>query len=128
MPEPRSAELTARLRGDAEIVLWWASPLECQSALYRRHREAALPAAVLREALARLQALIEDIDFVAPTPRVRDRAARLLAAHPLRAADALQLAAALVWCDEAPRGDGFVSLDERLREAAQREGFVVAPL
>lgn len=120
-------EVTAWLRSDPEPVLWWASPLECHSALYRRHREETLPLVRLNEALARLRALAEDVDFIAPANRVRDRAARLLAAHPLRAADALQLAAALVWCDETPQGATFVSLDERLGEAARREGFAVLP-
>lgn len=66
-------------------------------------------------------------DIVAPTAPLRDRAGRLLAAHPLRTADALQLAAALAWCDDVPRGESFVCLDERLREAARREGFAVLP-
>jgi hypothetical protein len=47
--------------------------------------------------------------------------------HPLRAADALQLAAALVWVEEQPHGEGFVSLDGRLRDAAAREGFTLVP-
>ena len=64
---------------------------------------------------------------MAPTPRLRERAGWALAAHPLRAADALQLAAALVWSDESPTGEGFVSLDDRLREAARRQGFEVLP-
>ena len=55
------------------------------------------------------------------------RAMRLLTAHPLRPGDALQLAAALSWCGEKPAGAGFVCLDQRLREAAQREGFEVLP-
>ncbi len=128
VPDTRSTTLAALLRSDPEPVFWWASPVECQSALHRQHREDALPRTVLSEALARLQALAEDADFVAPTNRVRERAARLLAAHPLRAADALQLAAALVWCDEAPQGISFVCLDERLRGAARREGFGVTPV
>ena len=48
---------------------------------------------------------------------------RLLLSHPFRAADALQLASALVWCREQTAGAGFVSLDNRLRAAATREGF-----
>jgi hypothetical protein len=127
LPEARSPAVAAMLRSDVDLVLWWASPVECQSALYRRHREAPLPLAVLNEALRRLRELTEDADFIVPTNKVRARAGRLLAAHPLRAADALQLAAALVWCDEAPQGDAFVCLDERLREAARREGFVLRP-
>jgi len=58
---------------------------------------------------------------------VRARAQRLLAVHRLRAADSLQLAAALVWCRERPIGVGFVCLDDRLCGAAVREGFTMEP-
>ena len=101
--------------------------MECQSALYRRHREGQLTASQLEQALLRLTALVEDADVVAPTPRLRDRAGRLLAIHALRAADALQLASALVWCEDAPAGETLVCLDGRLRDAARREGFAVLP-
>ena len=127
LPEPRSVRLVSLLRNDADFALWWASPVECQSALYRRHGETALPIPLLNDALRRLARLSEDADVVAPTVRVRGRAGRLLAAHALRAGDALQLAAALVWCDDAPETATFVCLDERLREAARREGFGLAP-
>jgi uncharacterized protein len=43
--------------------------------------------------------------------------------HPLRAADALQLAAAVVAAERDPPSLEFVSLDDRLLEAASREGF-----
>jgi len=43
------------------------------------------------------------------------------AVHPLRAADALQLAAALVACDERPDVLAFVTLDDRIAEAASTE-------
>ena len=45
--------------------------------------------------------------------------------HPLRAADSLQLAAALASAEEDPSGVGFVCFDIRLNEAASREGFTV---
>lgn len=128
LPESRTTEVVSLLRADREPVLWWASPVECQSALHRRHREGALSASRLAEAIARLRSLTEDVDFIAPTSRVRDRAGRALAAHAIRAAGALQLAAALVWTDEVPREATFVCLDARLREAARREGFTVAPV
>lgn len=102
-------------------------PGGCQSALYRRHREDVLALSRLQEALLKLKVLGEDADFVTPTDRVRERAGRLLAAHPLRAGDALQPAAALAWCDEDPQGETFVCLDDRLREAARREGFPIPP-
>ncbi len=125
--EIQSAPMAALLRTDPGLVLWWASSVECQSAVYRRHREGELPLSLLDEALVRLRALVANADIIAPTSRVRERAGRLLAAHPLRAGDALQLAAALTWCNETPQGDAFVSLDDRLREAARREGFAVLP-
>jgi len=127
LPEPRSAVITEALAADREVTLWWGTPVECLSAIYRRHRESPVPAPLLTEALTRLRALVEDADAVSPTDEVRRRAGRLVAAHPLRAADALQLGAALVWCEEQPHGEAFVCLDDRLREAARREGFSLAP-
>ena len=49
------------------------------------------------------------------------------AAIPLRAGDALQLSAALTWTEDAPRGETFVCLDARLRDAASRQGFAIRP-
>ena len=127
LPEPRSAALTEALAADREVTVWWGTPVECLSALYRRHRDSPVPAPLLTEALSRLRALVEDADAVSPTDEVRRRAGRLVAAHPLRAADALQLGAALVWCEEQSHGEVFVCLDDRLREAARREGFSLMP-
>ena len=56
---------------------------------------------------------------------LRERAEGLLRRHPLRAGDALQLAAALTWAQSRPKGMRFLSLDARLSEAADREGFTV---
>lgn len=127
LPEGRSEALTRLLASDEEPVLWWGTPLECQSALQRRHRERPLTPAEQAAAADRPRLIVQHADSIAPTDDLRRRAARLLAFHPLRAADALQLAAALVWCEEQPHGEGFVSLDDRLREAAQREGFTIHP-
>ena len=115
--EGRSAAMAALLRSDKTPAIWWGSPVECQSALHRRRRGAVLSAGGLAEALARLVRLAEDVDVVAPTARLRERAGRALAAHPLRAADALQLAADRAETDSS----------ERLRDAAHREGFEVLP-
>ena len=62
-----------------------------------------------------------------PNDTLRNRAERLLAVHPLRTADALQLAAALSWCGQAPAGQDFVTFDQRLQDASSREGFTVLP-
>jgi predicted nucleic acid-binding protein len=126
--EARSPVMADLLRSDTTPVLWWASPVECQSALHRRRRDKSLTELELATALGRLQRLTDNVDVIAPTVKVRDRAGRLLAAHSLSGADALQLAAALAWCEEEPRGSRFVCLDTRLREAAQREGFAILPV
>jgi predicted nucleic acid-binding protein len=126
--EHRSAELTSLLSSDSEPTIWWASPVECRSAIFRRNRELPIPSETLRKALQRLEALVKDVDSVAATETVRQKAGRLLAVHPLRAADALQLASALVWCEDQPYEEKFICLDNRLREAARLEGFdVTAP-
>jgi hypothetical protein len=118
-----------RLRGlahDGDIVTWWLSPVEIRSAIERRAREGALGAS---ERQAALDTLVEvsgvwtEITAIAP---VRERAYRLLAVHQLRAADAAQLAAALVAAGDRPTGHEFVCTDERLAAAAGREGYRLA--
>ena len=101
--------------------------MECESALFRRDRERLLPRESVERALGRLGALVEDVYVVAPTLALRERAGRLLRGHPLRAGDALQLSAALAWIEDTPRGERFVCLDARLRDAASRQGFAILP-
>jgi predicted nucleic acid-binding protein len=62
---------------------------------------------------------------VQPTSAVRARALRLLRVHPLRAADAFQLGAALTAFKEATAGNVFLTADVRLAKAAALEGFEV---
>lgn len=50
---------------------------------------------------------------------------RLLRVHRLRAADAVQIAAAIVAADFQPGSLEFVTLDVRQADAAEREGFRV---
>jgi len=127
LPERRSATLTEALAAERELTIWWGSPVECLAAIHRRHRELPLPADALKSALERLRAIGEDADTIGAIEDVRRRAGRLVATHPLRAADALQLAAALAWCEDEPAGETFACLDERLRAAAGREGFTLLP-
>jgi predicted nucleic acid-binding protein len=127
LPASESATLGALIASDSRTAVWWGSPVECQSAVYRRHRAAPLPAALVDQAWQRLATVMANVDVVQPTAALHERAGRLLAVHPLRAADAFQLAAALAWCDDSPRGESFVCLDERLRDAARRERFTILP-
>ena len=118
-------EHTARLRQLVErgIVTWAVSRVEIASAIERRSREGRLGPEARFRALTALGELADawtEIHSLAP---VCERALRLLATHPLRAADAMQLAAALVAVSGRPRGHGFVCNDRRLLEAALREGF-----
>ena len=64
---------------------------------------------------------------IGPSQNLRDHALRLVAVHPLRTADALQLAAAVIWREARTANAGFACLDDRLRAAALREGFDVVP-
>ena len=112
---------------DPDIVAWWGSPIECLSALRRVIRMGQLDEAGAVAPRACLNSLWRTVVQVAPTEQVRTRAARLLAAYPLRAADAFQLGAALVWAQDRAADHEFVCLDDRLREAARQEGFSVLP-
>lgn len=125
--EPSSEAMLRLLGADEAMIAWWGTRVECASALRRRERAGALSASGARRALARLDDLAGSWSEVAPTDAVRISAARALAVHPLRAADALQLAAALVWRGERAPHRELICLDDRLRGAASREGFVLAP-
>ncbi|MBA3496332.1 MAG: hypothetical protein H0T86_04435 [Gemmatimonadales bacterium] len=93
------------------------------SALARLERDGALAGPGQRAASARLGALVAAWAEVEPGAVVREQAERLLRTHALRAADALQLAAAVVASGHRPPALPFVTLDQRLSEAARREGF-----
>ncbi|MCC6765885.1 MAG: hypothetical protein IT293_14605 [Deltaproteobacteria bacterium] len=97
------------------------------SALWHRRRAGEIDEAVRVSAEMSLAVLEKVWTTVEDAAHVDRRARRLLAVHPLRAADALQLAAALVACDERPDVLAFVTLDGRLGDAARREGFDVLP-
>lgn len=111
---------------DRDMYVWWSTELECVSAISRLERERKR-ADLVAQALDRLSVLASRWDEVIPGTAVREAARRLLRVHPLRASDALQLAAAVVFADQNPSAVEFLSLDDRLRDAAAREGFRVLP-
>jgi predicted nucleic acid-binding protein len=115
------------LQRDVVMVAWWGTDVECASALARLEREGRLDSSSVTQALARLDGLRNAWHEVLPSDAVREQARRVLRAHPIRAADALQLAAAVVASGQRPSTLPVVCLDERLGEAARREGFVVEP-
>ena len=125
LDEPRSAERRATVRRDPAIVTWWGSRIECASALNRLERDGRFKGDGLDRSLDQLGLLADSWIEIEPLEQVRKRAIRLLRLHPLRAADALQLAAALTAAGEDPQRLDLVSSDERLSAAARREGFRV---
>lgn len=112
---------------DPTVAVWWGSRIECVSALSRRERDRSLTRDHLRAARDRLDRLGRAWQELLPGESVRVAAERALAVHPLRAADALQLAAALTWRGAESSTAEFVCFDERLRDAAAREGFRLLP-
>ena len=117
---PRAEELLAE---DPSIAVWWATPVECVSAIVRKG--SGEPAT--GKAASRLAEFAGTWTEVPPSERLLDQAIRCLRVHGLRAGDALQLAAALVASDDRPDGLDIVTLHDRLRLAASLEGFRVLP-
>jgi uncharacterized protein len=126
--EPLSDKMRRMLEEDAGMVVWWATRVECVSAISRRAGEGSLGAEGEASARGLLDDLSESWTEARPTARLRGLAEQALTAHQLRAGDALQLASALIWSGSQPRGRAFVCLDERLRAAASRSGFVLLPV
>ena len=121
--EASSDTVAALLGRDPAIVSWWGTSVECASAIARLEREAGIDRVTARALQRRVSNAAREWSEVPAIDDVRAQAVRLLQMHPLRAADALQLAAAIVASDFAPSTLPFVTLDPRLADAAAREGF-----
>lgn len=125
--ESTSGFLEDLFRYDADVVLWWATPVECVSALARIPRERKFSPSDVQRAHGLLDLLLRGAFEVQPDDEIRKMAQYFVGKHRLRAADSLQLAAAIFFCEEQPRGFSFVCLDDRLSLAAMLEGFRVEP-
>ena len=123
--EPGRSALLEMLESDPVMVVWWGTSVELVSAVSRREREGALDPSVAAAAVDRVRKLERAWHQVVPSDAVRNRAQRLLRVHTLRAADSLHLAAALSVSSDDPASIRFITLDRRLRDAAQREGLDV---
>jgi predicted nucleic acid-binding protein len=126
LDEPGSGRVSSLFRTDPSQAVWCLTEVEAFSALARRSRR-GMTTEEARIARKTLEKLADSWEEVASLDAVRARAIRLLGSHSLRAADALQLAAALVFCDERTESLPFVCLDDRLSEAARKERFPVLP-
>jgi hypothetical protein len=126
LDEKQTPAIKRLYEDDPALTVWCLTDVEIGAAVSRRVREGLTEDRADRvhgdwTILARRWRPITSLDTVA------SRALRLVRTHPLRAPDALQLAAALVACGERPEALPFVCLDDRLRDAARREGFPVLP-
>jgi predicted nucleic acid-binding protein len=125
--EVSSWKLWELVRQDPEMVLWWATPVECAAALARIDGEGQVGKPVLEQSRRVLRSLVANASEVHPTEDVRASAENLVSKYTLRAADSLQLAAALFWRQGYTAGASFITLDRRLHVAAALEGFRVLP-
>jgi predicted nucleic acid-binding protein len=123
--EPTPRDLQALARHDSDMLVWWGSELERVAALGRLERAAALDAKAVALALDRLKKLANGWHEIEPNEIVGETAMRFLRVHPLRAADALQLAAAFIAAERRPASLQVITLDERLADADRREGFAL---
>lgn len=127
LEQPHSERAHALLAEDPDVVIWWGTPVECASAFARLRREGMLSDSEEAALARRLEGLRKIWYEMTPGDHLRAQALRVLRLHPLRAADALQLAAAMEWSG-SPASGSLVTFDERLATAAEREGFTVSGL
>jgi len=125
MTEATTRVVQGLAAADSAMLVWWATEVECASAIARLERDGALDATAAIDAFDRLKRLGQGWHEVDPSDAIREAAVRFLRVHQLRAADALQLAAAFVAAERRPSSFEIVTLDERLATAARKEGFVL---
>jgi predicted nucleic acid-binding protein len=123
--EPARERLLELYQQDSQVVAWWATSVEMACVVARREREGRISAAEAETALKAAKRLAAAWHEVVPSDAVRRTAERLLRVHPLRAADSMQLAAALIAANHDPATLELVCFDSRLSAAARREGFTV---
>jgi uncharacterized protein len=123
--ETATDAMVALASKDSAMLVWWATEVECASAIARLERDAALDERDAGEAFDRLTRFARSWHEVDASDAARETAVRFLRVHALRAADALQLAAAFIAAERRPSSLEIVTLDDRLATAARKEGFVV---
>ena len=114
---------------DSLMTVWWGTKVECASALARYERDPRLSASqAIGDGFRRLEDAAARWNEIAASASLKQMALVLLRRHELRAADALQLAAAAIAREEKGAAWEFVCADRQLLQAAIKEGFnVLAP-
>jgi uncharacterized protein len=125
--QPATAQGRRLQREFTRMVAWWGTPIEARSVFARLVRDERLTAEERAKAVRLLGQLRSGWDEILPSEKVRSLAEDLPDSHVIRAGDAAQLAAALVWCRERPKQRPLIAFDDRLRTAAAALGFSVPP-
>lgn len=122
------------IRRLSDITVSVLACVEVPAALWRKHRLGELDAADTQTLVAEFEAdyfgtaqKAPKLTAVVTTGALLDRAARLVAAHGLRAHDAVQLATAMTVRDVDAACASFAGFDSALRQAAAAEGFTLVP-
>lgn len=123
--EPRSVSAGKLWKQLPKKFVWWETSVEICSALARLERENLISSQKRINAEKRLDMLEKVWTEIQPHSRIKELARTFPAQYKMKAADSLQLAAALVWCNEQPKSSDFVSGDEKLVKVAEKIGFRV---
>lgn len=130
MDEPESETMRALLLEDQAILASFITPIEITSAIWRRLHKRELDLRSRADAESQFAHVSENWFAVREYQRIIDAALDVLARRRLRAADAIQLASAIVSVEigeQKPSSLPFVTLDDDLAAAADQEGFPVLP-
>lgn len=123
--EPSTPALRQLLARDPDVVVWMLTGVELLSVLGRLGRATPDLADLLPGLRLDAIELFKLWATVTHVEGVRRRGERLVGVHPLSAADAMQLGAALLASGDRPETLELVTLDRTLARAAQLEGFRV---
>ena len=107
------------------MIVWWGTSVEFSSSVARLVRTGQISSNGQVQALVVFDQLRSKWREILPNIQLRERAERLVDRFPCSAADALQLAAALAWCEGHPRNRVLISGDRQLLDAARKLGFTV---
>ncbi len=106
-------------------MIWWGTVVEMRSSFARLKKAGELGESDFDIAAGKWLGIANRSRVIPPVAALLDIASELPEEHGIRALDAFQLAAALVWCNEHPRNRPFVCADKRLSAAAKDAGFDV---
>ncbi len=121
-----SSKARTTFRRFPKPALWWGTPVEVQSAFKRLKDHEVLPNE--RSAIRHWSKFRAKAVEIMPDGALLSIAESIPSTYGLRALDAFQLAAALVWCNERPRNRPLICADQRLSDAARDAGFEVVTI